>query len=314
MLQKPTTQPYLCILLLWMLTVFLWCYLNLKINIKQHAMARLTTIITSSPTNCQPLDSTRPLWQAVGCHVSSDLPVRKSDITITPQGHTVHLILKWRWHHSDWTYYCRWQNSGRWSVLTWCEDNNHTRNTHKTKDMRKERGAHQQLIITDLMWRGWAASNSLWWHSTRPSWSRKHKHFLRRLKKSGMSPEIFCNFCSCTVENILTSCITMWRESIAAMDRRCLQRVVKTAEMTTTLSAGHLPPEPMVKDSTHLLHRLFTRLSSGRRYRSVKCRTSRLRDSFSPTGIRLSLRPPQHTSVSVAHDNKCFELKLNWIF
>ena len=65
------------------------------------------------------------------------------------------------------------------SLVSWCEENNLTLNTDKTKeiivDMRKKRGPHQPL------------------------------NFLRRLRKFGMSPKILNIFYNCIVESILTS-------------------------------------------------------------------------------------------------------------
>lgn len=43
----------------------------------------------------------------------------------------------------------------------------------------------------------------------------------------------------------------------------------------------------IIKDISHPQHSIFTLLPSGRHYRSVKARTSRLRNSFCPQAIRL---------------------------
>ncbi len=43
----------------------------------------------------------------------------------------------------------------------------------------------------------------------------------------------------------------------------------------------------IIKDSSHPSHRLLSLLPSGRRLRSIRFRTSRLRDSFFPQAIRL---------------------------
>src|SRR4029434_1106619 len=44
--------------------------------------------------------------------------------------------------------------------------------------------------------------------------------------------------------------------------------------------------ESVLKDSSHPGHHLFTLLPSGRRYRSFRARTTRLKNSFFPTAIR----------------------------
>ncbi len=76
-----------------------------------------------------------------------------------------------------------------------------------------------------------------------------------------------------------------------------LQRVVRTA---CHIVGGELPSlqdiytrrctrkaRRIIKDSSHPSHRLLSLLPSGRRFRSIRSRTSRLRDSFFPQAIRL---------------------------
>ncbi len=196
--------------------------------------------------------------------------------------------------------------------MKWCEDNNLTLNTDKTKemivDMRKERRTHQPLFIRDLevervssfKYLGVHISEDLTWTLNTTQLVKKAQqrlYFLRRLRKFGMSPKILSNFYSCVVESVLTSCITVWYGSTTVRDRKRLQRVVKTAEniIRTPLPSlqaiyhrrVHRRASSILKDPTHPQHGLFTLLSSGRRYRSVKCRTSRLRNSFFPSAIRL---------------------------
>ncbi len=99
------------------------------------------------------------------------------------------------------------------------------------------------------------------------------------------------------VESILTGCITAWFGNSTAGNRRALQRVVRTARH---IVGGELPSlqdiytrrctrkaRRIIKDSSHPSHRLLSLLPSGRRFRSIRSRTSRLRDSFFPQAIRL---------------------------
>ncbi len=62
--------------------------------------------------------------------------------------------------------------------------------------------------------------------------------FLRRLRKFGMSPSILRSFYTCTVESILTGCITAWFGNSTAGNRKALQRVVRTARH---IVGGELP-------------------------------------------------------------------------
>src|SRR4029434_5762708 len=57
--------------------------------------------------------------------------------------------------------------------------------------------------------------------------------FLRRLKKVNLSSQILVNFYRCTIESILTNCITVWYDSCSVADRKGLQRVVKNAQRIT---------------------------------------------------------------------------------
>ncbi len=120
--------------------------------------------------------------------------------------------------------------------------------------------------------------------------------FLRRLRKFGTSPSILRSFYSCTVESILTGCITAWFGNSTAGNRKALQRVVRTARH---IVGGELPSlqdiytrrcmrkaRRIIKDSSHPSHRLLSLLPSGRRLRSIRSRTSRLRDSFFPSGYQ----------------------------
>ncbi len=79
-----------------------------------------------------------------------------------------------------------------------------------------------------------------------------------------------------------------------------LQRVVQTARH---IVGGELPSLQdiytrrcirkagrIIKDSSHPSHSLLSLLPSGRRLRSIRSRTSRLRDSFFPQAIRLMNR------------------------
>jgi hypothetical protein len=113
---------------------------------------------------------------------------------------------------------------------------------------------------------------------------------LRGLKRFGMGPQILKRFYSCTIESILTGCITAWYGNCSASDSKALQRVVRTAQYIT---GAKLPAIldlytrwcqrkalKIVKDSSHPSHRLFCLLPHGKRYRSSKSRSKRLLNSF----------------------------------
>uniref|UniRef100_A0A4W5JW70 Alkylated DNA repair protein AlkB homologue 8 N-terminal domain-containing protein n=1 Tax=Hucho hucho TaxID=62062 RepID=A0A4W5JW70_9TELE len=120
----------------------------------------------------------------------------------------------------------------------------------------------------------------------------------RRLKRFGMSPQILKKFYSCTIESILTGCITALYGNCSASDRKALQRVVRTAQYITGAKLPAIQDlynrrcqrkaHKIVRDSIHPSHRLFSLLPHGKQYRSAKSRTKRLLNSFYPQAIRLN--------------------------
>ncbi|KAK6306925.1 hypothetical protein J4Q44_G00220730 [Coregonus suidteri] len=114
-----------------------------------------------------------------------------------------------------------------------------------------------------------------------------------------MGPQILKKIYSCTIESILTGCITAWYGNCLASDRKALQRVVRTAQYIT---GAKLPAIQdlytrrcqrkalkIVKDSSHPSHRLFSLLPHGKRYRSAKSRL--LPGKYGLAALNCSRRP-----------------------
>ncbi len=138
------------------------------------------------------------------------------------------------------------------------------------------------------------AEDLIWSAHTDAVLKKAHQRlfFLRRLRKFGMSPSILRSFYTCTVESILTGCITAWFGNSTAGNRKA-RRIV----------GGELPSlqdiytrrcirkaRRIIKDSSHPSHSLLSLLPSGRHLRSIRSHTSRLRDRFFPQAIRLMNR------------------------
>ncbi|XP_051864931.1 uncharacterized protein LOC127566556 [Pristis pectinata] len=156
------------------------------------------------------------------------------------------------------------------------------------------------LRLKSFKFPGVNITNSLSWSNHVDATVKKaHQrlYFLRRLKKFGLSPLTLTNFYQCTIESILSGCITAWYGNCSAQDLKKLQRVVDTAQRITDTSLPSLDSvftsrclgeaASIIKDPTHPGHPLFSPLPSGRRYRILRTRTTRLKDSFYPTVIRL---------------------------
>ncbi|KAM9404490.1 uncharacterized protein ACWYII_028318 [Salvelinus alpinus] len=197
-------------------------------------------------------------------------------------------------------------------LAVWCQDNNLSLNVIKTKEMivdyKKKRTEHARLLfdraaveqVESFKFLGVHITNKLTWSKhtmTVVKRARQNLFPLRRLKRFGMGPQILKRFYSCTIESILTGCITAWYGNCSASDRKALQRVVRAAQYIT---GAKLPAIQdlytrrcqrkaleIVKDSSHPSHRLFSLLPHGKRYRSAKSRSKRILNSFYPQAIRL---------------------------
>ncbi|KAI4903872.1 hypothetical protein NFI96_022133, partial [Prochilodus magdalenae] len=198
-------------------------------------------------------------------------------------------------------------------LAAWCDDNNLVLNTQKTKevivDFRKSRNqAHTPIhisgaeveCVSNFKFLGIHISEDLTWSlksSTMVKKAQQRLYFLRSLKKAHLCPRILVDFYRCTIESILTNCISVWYGSCSASDRKALQRVVKTAQRITGTQLPTIESvyqkrclsraRSIIKDPSHPNHELFTLLPSGRRYRSLRSRTNRLRKSFFPEAVTL---------------------------
>jgi hypothetical protein len=111
-------------------------------------------------------------------------------------------------------------------------------------DYRKKRTEHAPILIDwavveqleSFKFLGVYITNKLSWSKhtkTVVKRARQNLFLLRRLNKFGMGPQILKKFYSCTIESILTDCITAWYGNCSASDRKALQRVVRTAQYIT---------------------------------------------------------------------------------
>ena len=122
-------------------------------------------------------------------------------------------------------------------------------------------------------------------------------HFLRRMRTADLPTSALTTFYRGAIESILTSSLSVWHSSCSVADKKALQRVVRTAEKIIRspqpaiqdLYHSHCYKRAVniIKDPTHPAHKLFSLLPSGKRYCSMRCRTTRLGNSFIPQAIRL---------------------------
>uniref|UniRef100_A0A3Q3MEX0 Reverse transcriptase domain-containing protein n=1 Tax=Labrus bergylta TaxID=56723 RepID=A0A3Q3MEX0_9LABR len=212
-------------------------------------------------------------------------------------------------------------------LAAWCADNNLLLNNSKTKeiivDFRRERGSTHNPIhingmavecVSSFKFLGTHITEDLSWSTNTSSLVKKaHQRlfFLRTLKRHHLSSAVLMNFYRCVIESILTSSVSVWYGNCSVADRKALQRVVKTAQRITRCPLPAIEDvqrkrclrraHGILKDSSHPAHRLFTLLPSGRRFRSLRTRTSRLRNSFFPRAVSLLNSTPRTlNSVSLS--------------
>uniref|UniRef100_A0A3B3C219 Reverse transcriptase domain-containing protein n=1 Tax=Oryzias melastigma TaxID=30732 RepID=A0A3B3C219_ORYME len=194
----------------------------------------------------------------------------------------------------------------------WCKENNLCINNTKTKEMivdfRRSKHPSQPLyiggtaveVVSSFKYLGVNISDDLSWRTNTSSLLRKsHQrlYFLRKLRRSGLGRSVLTSFYRCAVESVLTSCITVWHGSCSVAEKAALQRVVKAAQRTVGCSLSSTTEIYtnrcrrralcILKDRSHPANTFFTPLPSGKRLRSIKSRTTRLRNSFFPEAVRL---------------------------
>jgi hypothetical protein len=128
------------------------------------------------------------------------------------------------------------QPIGRWSENWQCGEN-----VRKTKelivDYRKRRAGQAPININRAVVEWVESFKFLGVYITNELSLSKHtkraQHNLfpfRRLERFGMGPQILKKLYSCTIESILTICITTRYYNCLAYDRKTLQRVVPSTE------------------------------------------------------------------------------------
>lgn len=196
-------------------------------------------------------------------------------------------------------------------LALWCKENNLALNVEKSKqivvDFRRTKACHAPLIIngaevervSSTKFLGVHVTEDLSWTTNTVALAKKANqrlYFLRRLHKAGASTSIMNTFYRGTIESILTSGITVWYGPCTEACRRTLQRVGRAAERIIgvplfplqEIYSSRLSSKAcsVLGDTAHPFNCYFKLLPSGRRLRSLRARTSRLRDSFVHQAIR----------------------------
>ncbi|XP_059843356.1 uncharacterized protein LOC132403735 [Hypanus sabinus] len=167
----------------------------------------------------------------------------------------------------------------------------------------------------------WTTNTSLTWTTNTSMLVNKAQQrlfFLRKLKQAKLPQKLLLNFYRSTTEIILTNSATVWCASCTAAERQDLHRVVKAAQRIVrmelpgldTIYSSRLRRKAIgiTRDTTHPGHSLFDSLPSSKRFRTLKARTNRLRNSFYPravASITHSLRTETETVSTHKDSNTC---------
>ncbi|KAK3513816.1 hypothetical protein QTP70_028871 [Hemibagrus guttatus] len=198
------------------------------------------------------------------------------------------------------------------NLENWCQRNNLLLNVSKTKELivdfstKQERNYQTHMInkspverVDSFRYLGFHTTQDLSWSchiNTMVKKGQQLLYHLRCLRDFRLPSKVLRNFYSCTIESILMGNIATWFRNSTMQDRRALQRVVRSAEriIHTKLPDLHsiyskqcwTKARKIVKDLSHPSNGLFSLLRSGKRFRSLKANTERLRRSFFPQAIQ----------------------------
>jgi len=197
-------------------------------------------------------------------------------------------------------------------LVSWCDDNNLQLNASKTKEMvvdfRRKKGPVDPLVVNGetietvdcFKFLGTTISNDLSWDNNVDAVVKRAQqrlYFLRQLRKFGLSKDILVQFYRAVIESVLTFSMCVWYGNSTQQQKDRLERVVRTA---SRICGCDLPPlaslyerraakraRAIVADESHPAHGLFQLLPSGRRYRCLRSRTNRLKNSFYPQAVNI---------------------------
>ena len=195
-------------------------------------------------------------------------------------------------------------------LVDWCGDNNLELSVSKTKEMvidfRRKKTPTTPLVIKgqtvemvdSFRFLDTIINKHLKWEDNITSLAKKAQQrmiFLRQLRKFGVSRKILIQFYRAVTESVLTFSITVWFGSASVHDKILLDGIVRVAsklrgcELPSLESIYITRTQRIVRcitsDQHHPAHHLLQCLPSGRRFRTIKTRTSRFKNSFYPKAV-----------------------------
>ncbi|ELT93714.1 hypothetical protein CAPTEDRAFT_110058 [Capitella teleta] len=120
-------------------------------------------------------------------------------------------------------------------------------------------------------------------------------YYLRKLRQFHVDRHLQELFFIATIDSLLLFGMTVWGGRCTARDRNNISRVQRIADkiMNTTVQpwgVSHrqrtiMRAKKIIREPLHPLHYTFQRLPSYRRYRALKAKNNRLRQTFVPSAI-----------------------------
>ena len=196
-------------------------------------------------------------------------------------------------------------------MIKWCDDNYLQLNPSKTKeiivDFRFATHQHEPVkingesieIVPKFKYLGTTIDNKLTWHDECRSIVAKAQtrmYFLRKLSSLNVDKPILSLFYKSIVESIFLFNCVVWFGACRKDEFRKMESVVKRASkiignrrnLTEECEARILQKaKEIIANDNHNLNCLYELLRSGRRMRSLKCRTGRYLNSYVPYSVRL---------------------------
>ena len=195
--------------------------------------------------------------------------------------------------------------------VAWCDKNFLNLNVKKTKEMvidfRKNTTTHDPVIIkgeavelvNEYKYLGCMLNNHLSSsnHVTRTvKKANQRLFFVRKLRKLGVNSKILSLFYKSTVESVFAFCMCVWFGSCTGAERKRINKVARTAKrlgcdvtdpLTLYEKSSLKKLKCIMKDADHPLHSYVSMLPSGKRLQALHTRTSRRRNSFLPSAVRM---------------------------
>lgn len=140
-------------------------------------------------------------------------------------------------------------------------------------------------------------------------------YFLQKLNKFGLNPKTLTSFYHCTIESILTGCITVLYGSCSAHNSKAIQSVVKTAELWVTdnklpaIYESHClrKAHKITSNLSYPAHSLFSELPSGKHFWSLHSWISQIKNRFYP---QASKKPTDRSSVFQISPNNLIQFSV----